>query len=702
VIVELVTTGLIKTASAQYGEDIGKLINKAHGIGGRVYAVSDDVLFIQSFEYDGTGPDAFFWVGNSTVPSPSGVIVPYPVEYSGREPPVLGRFDGQDILLKLPRGVRVRDLRWLSVWCRRFAVDFGSLVFPTNLNIPKPRVLPEIQRLAHGVRSGNVTILDAKTFYIPNLHYDGSAPDAFFYVGNGPEPNPQGIKIPNELGDLKPLHGYQGEDIEIRLPGDMTVQDIDWLAIWCVSFRENFGHVLIPKDLNGVPPALGQNKPPTTESGTETGIHSTRDYDSCIPLLNERMQVQWKAIVSGVIIRLSGKMDENEYMAFGISGAEGRTQMVGGDVAVTYFDKETGKFHAKDYVLSAKSQCDGSRGACPDDRVGGQNNIIFISGDRRDGVTTVVYQRSLPAQESNLDKEIPSVGRVNVIAAIGPLNSVKEVNYHSIRTGPQEDHRIDFSSHGVNQCRTLLFPIDQEPDSDKANAEKSDTTTENPYKPWQPAVIRDENVFRAQIGPTGNKKGYSVITGHVSWGIAWYINGLLIPEIHVERGQTYTFIIEGGNNPVNSARYHPLYITDSSEGGFGQQTEEQQRKEKLYAGVEYDNSNLPYASAAGPLCEWKHKTTDKWDVSDTFEEYKATLTLECENIGQPFNLTWTVPMDAPKTLYYQCYTHRNLGWKINVENSQLKPPQTRNGGISLMTKEVLLLLSILLLANLIL
>ena len=35
--------------------------------------------------------------------------------------------------------------------------------------------------------------------------------------------------------------------------------------------------------------------------------------------------------------------------------------------------------------------------------------------------------------------------------------------------------------------------------------------------------------------------------GHVSWGIAWYINGLLIPEIHVERGQTYTFIVEGGN-----------------------------------------------------------------------------------------------------------------------------------------------------------
>ena len=28
--------------------------------------------------------------------------------------------------------------------------------------------------------------------------------------------------------------------------------------------------------------------------------------------------------------------------------------------------------------------------------------------------------------------------------------------------------------------------------------------------------------------------------------LAWYINGLLIPEINVVRGKTYTFVIEGG------------------------------------------------------------------------------------------------------------------------------------------------------------
>ncbi len=73
---------------------------------------------------------------------------------------------------------------------------------------------------------------------------------------------------------------------------------------------------------------------------------------------------------------------------------------------------------------------------CPDQRLGGVNDVTLLGGHRRDGVTTVVYQRSLAANEFERDKEIPSVGRVNVIAAIGPLNTRNEANYHYSRTGP--------------------------------------------------------------------------------------------------------------------------------------------------------------------------------------------------------------------------------------------------------------------------
>lgn len=47
--------------------------------------------------------------------------------------------------------------------------------------------------------------------------------------------------------------------------------------------------------------------------------------------------------------------------------------------------------------------------------------------------------------------------------------------------------------------------------------------------------------FSATLGPAGGKRGYSGITGHVSNGLAWYINGLLIPELWLRRGLTYSF-----------------------------------------------------------------------------------------------------------------------------------------------------------------
>ena len=84
-----------------------------------------------------------------------------------------------------------------------------------------------------------------------------------------------------------------------------------------------------------------------------------------------------------------------------------------------------------------------------------------------------------------------------------------------------------------------------------------------------------------QIGPTGGDNGYSAITGHVGWGIAWYINGLLIPEIYVVRGKTYTFVVEGGDDKEFPAGYHPFYITDDKEGGYEFKSERERRRSRV-------------------------------------------------------------------------------------------------------------------------
>lgn len=60
---------------------------------------------------------------------------------------------------------------------------------------------------------------------------------------------------------LDVLRAYEGEDIELQLPENLTVYDIDYLGVWCVAYKHNFGHVQIPHaDDLWVPPALGQTR----------------------------------------------------------------------------------------------------------------------------------------------------------------------------------------------------------------------------------------------------------------------------------------------------------------------------------------------------------------------------------------------------------------------------------------------------------
>ncbi|GFY57784.1 hypothetical protein TNIN_285981, partial [Trichonephila inaurata madagascariensis] len=73
----------------------------------------------------------------------------------------------------------------------------------------------------------------------------------------------------------------------------------------------------------------------------------------------------------------------------------------------------------------------------------------------------------------------------------------------------------------------------------------------------------------------------------------------------------------------------------------------------------------------GRLCEWKHKTIDKSEEIETFEEYKKTLTLQCKD-GHAATFYWMPDEDTPDLVYYQCFTHRNLGWKIHVVDSDAK------------------------------
>ena len=69
-------------------------------------------------------------------------------KYGRREPPYLQRMKNEDVLLKLPHGMKMRDVRWLSIWCRRFTVNYGDVYVPQGIQIPRPEASSQFRIFA--------------------------------------------------------------------------------------------------------------------------------------------------------------------------------------------------------------------------------------------------------------------------------------------------------------------------------------------------------------------------------------------------------------------------------------------------------------------------------------------------------------------------------------------------------------------------
>ena len=47
------------------------------------------------------------------------------------------KYDGEKITLKLPKGMKSSELKWLSVWCKEFKVDFASIKFKNKVEMAR-------------------------------------------------------------------------------------------------------------------------------------------------------------------------------------------------------------------------------------------------------------------------------------------------------------------------------------------------------------------------------------------------------------------------------------------------------------------------------------------------------------------------------------------------------------------------------------
>ena len=73
---------------------------------------------------------------------------------------------------------------------------------------------------------------------------------------------------------------------------------------------------------------------------------------------------------------------------------------------------------------------------------------------------------------------------------------------------------------------------------------------------------------------TSEFTGFCSLSGLGTEGAAFYVNGLLTPDIYLQHGVNYTFVIETGLGR-NDAQFHPMYVTTDSEGGFQTKTDYQ-------------------------------------------------------------------------------------------------------------------------------
>lgn len=220
-----------------------------------------------------------------------------------------------------------------------------------------------------------------------------------------------------------------------------------------------------------------------------------------------------------------------------------------------------------------------NKGVCRDDLVGGQDSFQVHTHTRENGITSITFRRLLISGDAG-DKEFRLDRSTYVVWAMGRLDSNKEPTFHD--TYPKSDTIIHFNTTDpVNDCYSFS----------RTEIKMEDT--------WERAKIFDRSVrsFRATLGPSGGKRGYAGITGHVSSGLAWYMNGLLVPEIWLRRGLTYVFRVYGGNNPHSTEHYHPLVITDEPRGGFDSLSVAKQNEIRVMAGVEFTRRGRPKPTA---------------------------------------------------------------------------------------------------------
>jgi len=253
------------SGSPYYGKKAGELSEIAHNVSGTVYVIDEHHLRIRDLVYDGTAPAAFFWIGlkgkANDIPDVTGLAIPDEKGRSIR----LQNYTDADVVLTLKKGIKVSDLKWLSIWCKIFELDFGHILFPSNLEVPKATVIGQFANTHDSTfHSGPIRVLDHKTVRLEKFQVTGKLEGAHFVGGK----NSNGAATSDLQTHKLPTaeHGYNAlpsgptpeRDLTLNFPSGLSIFDVDYIAVSSAS-GGILGRATVPAGLN-VPPHVANKK----------------------------------------------------------------------------------------------------------------------------------------------------------------------------------------------------------------------------------------------------------------------------------------------------------------------------------------------------------------------------------------------------------------------------------------------------------
>ncbi|CAB3399362.1 unnamed protein product [Caenorhabditis bovis] len=271
----------INTYNSDFGVFLGELSNGEFDIGGQVFLVNGTTLQIFNFTFNNAEKDAYFWLDVKDTPTREGVKA-HTYEY-GITP--IGAFpeSSDRVVVHIPEKHRIDDFKSFSVYSFKQERNYGSVVFPENMKIPKSvKLSSEFSGKRYKLRSGPLYVIDRRTIKVYGFTFEGNkAPKTYFYAGRGATVSyASGVKVGIRGKDGEDVseitENYRGgKDIILELPENYDIFHIDWISVYCTKFRVNFGNVLVPSDdsLSTLPPYVKPTKvPKEDQDNAERGI----------------------------------------------------------------------------------------------------------------------------------------------------------------------------------------------------------------------------------------------------------------------------------------------------------------------------------------------------------------------------------------------------------------------------------------------